>query len=136
MRARSDLNQGPIDLQSIALPLSYTPIWKGAFTEKLRETRIWSLVCCPVVHFRNDRRAVKLLLKVGLNDEEGMNCCVFTHTHSWLSHIAANTICYWLKANQRMKGENQCVVKKFVYVLCYRKDCCMHFIYQHDIWLI
>ena len=25
MRAHSDLNQGPIDLQSIALPLSYTP---------------------------------------------------------------------------------------------------------------
>ena len=26
MRAHSDLNQGPIDLQSIALPLSYTPL--------------------------------------------------------------------------------------------------------------
>ena len=25
MRGHSDLNQGPIDLQSIALPLSYTP---------------------------------------------------------------------------------------------------------------
>ena len=25
-RAHSELNQGPIDLQSIALPLSYTPV--------------------------------------------------------------------------------------------------------------
>ena len=30
LRGHSDLNQGPIDLQSIALPLSYTPaIVKG-----------------------------------------------------------------------------------------------------------
>ena len=26
MRGHSDLNQGPIDLQSIALPLSYIPL--------------------------------------------------------------------------------------------------------------
>jgi hypothetical protein len=30
---------------------------------------------------------VKLLLKVGLNDDEGMNCCVFTHTHIVGCHI-------------------------------------------------
>ena len=30
LRAHSDLNQGPIDLQSIALPLSYTPLLRKA----------------------------------------------------------------------------------------------------------
>ena len=29
-RGHSDLNQGPIDLQSIALPLSYTPFHENA----------------------------------------------------------------------------------------------------------
>ena len=30
LRGHSDLNQGPIDLQSIALPLSYTPFHENA----------------------------------------------------------------------------------------------------------
>ena len=53
MRGHTDLNHGPIDLQSIALPLSYTPRMKNAGPSNAYTTAVHSNVrshvCCTLL---------------------------------------------------------------------------------------
>ena len=52
-RGHSELNQGPIDLQSIALPLSYTPSAYTqvlSFEEQVKVSEKWKKVYVAIGH--------------------------------------------------------------------------------------
>ena len=49
VRAHPDLNQGPADLQSAALPLSYTPSVERAQFVRVTKSEIYAFVFCALI---------------------------------------------------------------------------------------
>ena len=63
LRGHSDLNQGPIDLQSIALPLSYTPaVVKGTIYRLFQHSsKVIRLIKLLIKYYYPHTKAVKAL---------------------------------------------------------------------------